>query len=360
MAELGRVFVLQGGTQHNMAALKAQVDYIEERVPGAEVYVHPHTGEAGAHRRGHGGAARGPAAAVRSTFVGLDQAIDISLHLDQRRERRAATSVRTTARARSSTPRPRSTARPRATSRASRARRVRSRTWTRCAKLNKPTASSRMTRYPNLVDFEAKLCVQAASSRRPSRCRRHGALVKTDVVDQARPARRRAPEADQAAVPALLGRGADQAASEDIRIGIPRVLEPVDSTGAALAHVLRDAGHPHAQRRVLGRDQRGDVAGGRQVRLDRSVLPVARCAQAHIHDLLFNHHEKKALQLHLLPLPSRTSRRTSSRTRWTRPRVRWWRARPRSCSAAFTKEIDFFSERGIEYLDAGRRPCTSS
>src|SRR4029078_7154033 len=48
MAELGRKFVLQGGTQHNLAALKAQVDYIKDRVPGAEVYVHPHTGEAGA------------------------------------------------------------------------------------------------------------------------------------------------------------------------------------------------------------------------------------------------------------------------------------------------------------------------
>ena len=41
-------FVLQGGTQYNMAAVKAQVDYIKERVPGAEVYVHPHSGEAGA------------------------------------------------------------------------------------------------------------------------------------------------------------------------------------------------------------------------------------------------------------------------------------------------------------------------
>lgn len=48
LAALGRTFVLQGGTQYNLAALKAQVDYIEERVPGATVHVHPHTGEAGA------------------------------------------------------------------------------------------------------------------------------------------------------------------------------------------------------------------------------------------------------------------------------------------------------------------------
>src|SRR4029453_13331723 len=48
MAELGTNFVLEGATQYNMAALKAQVDYIEKRVPNAKVSVHPHPGEAGA------------------------------------------------------------------------------------------------------------------------------------------------------------------------------------------------------------------------------------------------------------------------------------------------------------------------
>jgi activator of 2-hydroxyglutaryl-CoA dehydratase len=42
------VFVLQGGTQRNLAAVKAQVDYIMARVPDAKVVVHPHCGEAGA------------------------------------------------------------------------------------------------------------------------------------------------------------------------------------------------------------------------------------------------------------------------------------------------------------------------
>ena len=76
MAALGRKFVLQGGTQYNLAAVKAQVDYINERVPNAEVFVHPHSGEAGAigaametlrvvKRRGH------------STFIGFDAAIDL-------------------------------------------------------------------------------------------------------------------------------------------------------------------------------------------------------------------------------------------------------------------------------------------
>ncbi|HVR61147.1 MAG TPA: BadF/BadG/BcrA/BcrD ATPase family protein, partial [Polyangia bacterium] len=76
MAALGKKYVLQGGTQYNLAAVKAQVDYIKERVPGAEVYVHPHCGEAGAI-----GAAFETLRVVKrrgySTFVGIDSAIDI-------------------------------------------------------------------------------------------------------------------------------------------------------------------------------------------------------------------------------------------------------------------------------------------
>jgi activator of 2-hydroxyglutaryl-CoA dehydratase len=77
LGELGNVFVLQGGTQYNLAAVKAQHDYIMSRVPGATVHVHPHCGEAGAigaaldakrtvERRGH------------STFIGLDAAIGLT------------------------------------------------------------------------------------------------------------------------------------------------------------------------------------------------------------------------------------------------------------------------------------------
>ena len=76
MAALGRKFVLQGGTQYNMAAVKAQVDYIKERVPNAEVFVHPHSGEAGAI-----GAAMETLRVVKrrgsSTFIGLDAAIGL-------------------------------------------------------------------------------------------------------------------------------------------------------------------------------------------------------------------------------------------------------------------------------------------
>lgn len=52
LAKLGRKFVLQGGTQHNLAAVKAQVDFIESRFAGTgitpEIIVHQHCGESGA------------------------------------------------------------------------------------------------------------------------------------------------------------------------------------------------------------------------------------------------------------------------------------------------------------------------
>ncbi len=77
LAKLGRKFVLQGGTQHNLAAVKAQVDFIESRFAGTgaapDVIVHEHCGESGAigcaleaHRlfteRGH-----------QTTFIGMER-----------------------------------------------------------------------------------------------------------------------------------------------------------------------------------------------------------------------------------------------------------------------------------------------
>jgi len=52
LPELGTRFILQGGTQNNLAAVKAQVDFIQERFRRSdktpEIIVHKHAGEAGA------------------------------------------------------------------------------------------------------------------------------------------------------------------------------------------------------------------------------------------------------------------------------------------------------------------------
>jgi len=77
LAAFGDHFVLQGGTQYNQAALKAQVDYIKDKVPHAKVDVHPHPGEAGAY-----GAAIEAKDVVKQkgfgTFVGMKEALQMT------------------------------------------------------------------------------------------------------------------------------------------------------------------------------------------------------------------------------------------------------------------------------------------
>ncbi|MCW5962691.1 MAG: CoA activase [Bryobacterales bacterium] len=84
LSSLGHTFVLQGGTQRNMAAVKAQVDYIRSRFPKdapPRVVVHPYCGEAGAI-----GAALEAMEATRqggpSQFIGLDAAAAIRYETD--------------------------------------------------------------------------------------------------------------------------------------------------------------------------------------------------------------------------------------------------------------------------------------
>jgi len=81
LSALGTNFVLQGGTQHNLAAVKAQVDFIESRFKGKDVkpnvIVHEHCGESGAI-----GAAieaiRLWENGNRTGFIGLDAVEEIS------------------------------------------------------------------------------------------------------------------------------------------------------------------------------------------------------------------------------------------------------------------------------------------
>ncbi len=84
LPKLGRKFILQGGTQHNLAAVKAQVDFISSRFVGSgvepEVIVHPHCGVSGAigcalevHRLHE-------EQGQETRFIGLAAAQDIGYH----------------------------------------------------------------------------------------------------------------------------------------------------------------------------------------------------------------------------------------------------------------------------------------
>lgn len=74
IARFGRRIVLQGGTQKNLAAVKAQVDYIKSKVPDAEVFVHKHADICGAI-----GAAMEAVESVKekSFFIGIENGATI-------------------------------------------------------------------------------------------------------------------------------------------------------------------------------------------------------------------------------------------------------------------------------------------
>lgn len=48
LTQVGKKYILQGGSHKNLAVVKTQVDFIKSKVPDAEVVVHPYSGEAGA------------------------------------------------------------------------------------------------------------------------------------------------------------------------------------------------------------------------------------------------------------------------------------------------------------------------
>ena len=72
LGKFGTNFILQGGTQHNLAAVKSQYDFIKSKVPNANVRVHQFTGESGAI--GAALEAIRVAAERDSSFIGLASA----------------------------------------------------------------------------------------------------------------------------------------------------------------------------------------------------------------------------------------------------------------------------------------------
>ncbi len=338
MAELGRVFVLQGGTQHNLAAVKAQVDYIKERVPGAEVYVHPHTGEAGAI-----GAAMEALRVTKrrgfSTFIGLDEAVDIEYTSTNDEETRCNFC-------------PNNCSRTFIDTRTTEGKTARYISGFSCEKgtvedlkaLKKLNAErkSRMKQYPNLVDYEAKLAFKSFYT--PAPMPDHGTLIDDVVVKRTLlGAVRHKP------VKRAFARSSAEATAKrkNARIGIPRVLN-IWSTAPFWRAYFESVGVQ--SRNIVFSDETSEelwAAGGKYGSVD-PCYP-GKVAQAHIHNLLFKHHEKKALNY--LFFPCITHIPTFVKNTMDTASCPVVSGTPKVMRAAFTKEVDFFEERGIAYLD---------
>ncbi len=338
MAELGRVFVLQGGTQKNLAALKAQVDYIEKRVPNAEVYLHPHTGEAGAI-----GAAFEALRVVRrrgkTSFVGLDQAVDIEYVSINNEETRCNFC-------------PNNCSRTFIDTKTLDGKTARYISGFSCEKgtvenmdalkkLNKER-QARMKKYPNLVDYEAKLAFKSFYETAPMPA--HGTPVDDVVVKRTLLGAVRHKQVQR---PFQRSSSENWAKRRDTRIGIPRVLN-LWSTGPFWRAYFEAIGVD--SRNIVFSDETSEEmwqAGCKYGSVD-PCYP-SKVVQAHIHNLLFKHHEKKKLDY--IFFPAITHIPTFIVNQMDTASCPVVSGTPKVIRAAFTKETDFFAERKISYLD---------
>lgn len=340
MAELGRKFVLQGGTQYNLAAVKAQVDYIKQRVPDAEVYVHPHPGEAGAI-----GAAMETLRVVKrrgySTFLGLDTAIDLR-YVTRNDESTRCNFC------------PNHCSRTFIDSETPDGKTARYISGFSCEKgtVEDNEAVVKLTKerqelkkhYPNLVEYEARRMFQHFYDAEPLPEAGKGVedvklkrglfgLGGMRKIPNGRPFARSSDEA-------MERRG-------KIRIGIPKVLN-IWSTAPFWRTYFETLGI--TGRNIVFSDNTSEEMwqeGGKYGSID-PCYP-SKVAQAHVHNLLFKHHEQKALDYVFFPcitlIPTHLHNVMDSASC---PIVA---GAPNVIKAAFTKEVNFFETRGIAYLD---------
>ncbi|MVF14635.1 CoA activase [Ketobacter sp. MCCC 1A13808] len=338
MAELGRVFVLQGGTQNNLAAVKSQVDYIKERVPDAEVHVHPHTGEAGAIGAAYE-ALRVVTRKGYTSFVGLDNAINLKYTSTNDETTRCHFCANDCSRTFIDTQ----------SDSGQSARYISGfscekgtvEDYDALRKLNKER-KTRMTRYPNLVETESKLCFNPfykAGDLPDAGSPRQDIEVKKSLFGKIKHKR--------------IVRGferSDAAAAErrkSIRIGIPRALN-LYSTGPLWRTYFEALGL--SPRNIVFSDETTEElfqSGGKYGAVD-PCYP-SKVVQAHVHNLLFVHHAKKPLNY--IFFPALTHIPTFVENVMDTACCPIVAGTPAVIKSAFTKETDFFAERNIEYVN---------
>ncbi len=339
LASLGRRFVLQGGTQYNLAAVKAQVDYIKQRVPDAEVFVHPHTGEAGAI-----GAAietlRRYKRSGKSRFIGLQGVLDLeytattndstTCHFCPNECKRTFIDAQrpdgSTSRYISGFSCEKGTVESKDAMLALMAER-------------KKTAAA----FPNLVDYEANRAFVHLYDAAPlpaagtpvEDVKVVKSLFRVKHEKVTRPFRRSSEEAAKR--------------RKTLRVGIPRVLN-VYSTAPFFRAYFETLGLGRSN--IVFSDQTSDemwVEGGKYGSID-PCFP-SKVAQAHVHNLLFHQHEperKRALNYIFFPILTHVNNFVAdTQDNASCPIVA---GTPDVMKAAFTKEVDFFAQRGIEYL----------
>jgi len=339
ISALGRTFILQGGTQHNLAAVKTQVDFIESRFKGKgvtpNVIVHEHCGESGAI-----GAA---IEAVRlwergrqTTFIGLENVEKISFvtHRDERtrcyfcKNKCLRTFIDVNVGAEASDEPPRKSKIP-----------VlpgikRLIVGNSCEKglvediedmkVIKKGLESVKGENPNLVELAAKAVWRSFNP---------------PIVKDPLPRFTFTPAAKKRAE--LMKR------REKIRIGIPRVLN-MYSQNPLFSTYFESLGIP-SQNLVYSDFTTEQLykEGAKRGAID-PCFP-SKVGIPHVHNLLYVHHKKKPLDIIFFPMiDCLTTNLVNTQSSRACPTVT---ATPEAVKAAFTKEGDLFSQLGIKFYD---------
>jgi activator of 2-hydroxyglutaryl-CoA dehydratase/predicted nucleotide-binding protein (sugar kinase/HSP70/actin superfamily) len=339
LAEFGRVFVLQGGTQRNLAAVKAQVDYIRDRVPDARIVVHPHTGEAGAigaametlrvvKRRGH------------STFIGLDAAIDLSYTTKNDAETVCHFCPNECSRTFIDTETPDGR-----TSRYISGFSCENGTVEDKAALKrlKKERNALRKRFPNLVEEEAALAFKHFHEPEPMPL---AGTSKRDVAVRRLSFKRVARQA--------LKRGFRRSGVDlsQVKVGIPRVMN-LYTLGPWFRTYFEALGMPR-QNIVFSEPTSEEmwIEGGRYGSID-PCFP-SKVIQAHVHELIFEAHadpRKRRGPLDYIFYPCITHIPSWLQNTMDTASCPIVAGSPNVVKAAFTKEVDFFARAGMEYVD---------
>ena len=338
MAQFGNRYVIQGGVQYNLAAVKAQVDYIKERVPDAQVFVHPHPGEAGAI----GAALEAMRVVTRrgvSRFVGLDAAVRLTFTSKSDESTRCRFCPNLCARTFIDTKTPDGH-----TSRYIAGFSCESGTVESKEALNALMKKRQglKAQYPNLVDYESKLAFR--SFFKPDPLPESSDVIGTIAVKKnlfgkviRKPIRR----------PMMRSSAEAARRRQEISIGIPRVLN-IYSTAPLWRTYFETLGlKSHNVVFSAYTSEEMWAEGGKYGSID-PCYP-SKVAQAHIHNLIFKKHKKVKIDYIFFPCITHVPTFVTDTVASTCcPIVA---GAPKVMRASFTKEIDFFATNGIEYID---------
>ncbi len=346
LAKLGTRFVLQGGTQHNLAAVKAEVDFIRQNFRGAgeepEIIVHEHCGESGAI-----GAA---VEALRlykngreTTFIGLDAVERITYRTTRNEQTRCNFCKNNCLRTFIDVKMPESL----------------------------PVAATPVAAAP--VTFHSKV-PKAADEQRViiATCEKGGVedvdsmrTIKAgvDATKKAHPNfvdiasrevwRARNPERVADALPTRTWSSAARARAEAmkrrpaVRIGMPRVLN-MYTYAPFFSGYFESLGVP-GENLVYSEYTSGEMYREGATRGAIDPCFPAKIGIAHVHNLLYHKHAKKKLDFIFFPMVDTLhTSLTNLQGSYACPTVT---VTPDTAKAAFTKESDVFAEQGVVYLN---------